>query len=378
MHTSQSRLVREGRDARARRGPLRAHPAAAAAARVPGPCQGAPALQTMCDNVYMSVNVSVRLDDALAERLRMRARAAGESLSDRLRRYAEESARRDEHPLITFRDGPTGRRAGLVGGPDVWEVSMWVEDLADEPVVAPPTRGRLPARGLRKVLEVMRIYPPAGVPERECPRVGDATTKHRAVGWPARGDARRLAAANDPAHRRAATAPRVAACTPSACRPARAGSAPTRGVSLRASGLALSPVDASVSLPSRTRPDRTRSRRPRGERSAPRRSCICGHAGGTLSPPRYMSRPDLTAPCRTTMGWFALATSRVLDEATLGRSAHARTVDGVRVLEEGRSPHHDLAAPCRPSIVPANPAIWDGRGWFRTSVLSRVKRALSH
>src|SRR5204862_517415 len=82
------------------------------------------------DNVYMSVNVSVRLDDALAERRRMRARAAGESLSDRLRRYAEEGARRDEHPLITFRDGPTGRRAGLVGGPDVWEVSMWVEDLA--------------------------------------------------------------------------------------------------------------------------------------------------------------------------------------------------------------------------------------------------------
>jgi hypothetical protein len=89
-------------------------------------------LQTVCDNVHMSVNVSVRLDDALAERLRMRARAAGESLSDRLRRYAEEGARRDEHPLITFRDGPAGRRAGLIGGPDVWEVSMWVEDLTDE------------------------------------------------------------------------------------------------------------------------------------------------------------------------------------------------------------------------------------------------------
>ncbi len=55
----------------------------------------------------------------LAERLRLRAHAAGESLSDRLRRYAEEGARRDEHPMITFRDGPTGRRAGLIGGPDV-------------------------------------------------------------------------------------------------------------------------------------------------------------------------------------------------------------------------------------------------------------------
>jgi hypothetical protein len=78
----------------------------------------------------MSVNVSVRLDDGLAERLRLRARAAGETLSDRLRRYAEEGARRDEHPMITFRDGPTGRRAGLVGGPDVWEVAMWIDDLA--------------------------------------------------------------------------------------------------------------------------------------------------------------------------------------------------------------------------------------------------------
>ncbi|MGH2877767.1 MAG: hypothetical protein ACRDLV_16060 [Solirubrobacteraceae bacterium] len=77
----------------------------------------------------MSVNVSVRLDDRLAERLRVRARAAGETLSDRLRRYAEEGARRDEHPMVTFRDGPTGRRAGLVGGPDVWEVAMWVDDL---------------------------------------------------------------------------------------------------------------------------------------------------------------------------------------------------------------------------------------------------------
>jgi hypothetical protein len=79
----------------------------------------------------MTVNISVRLDRRLAERLRVRARAAGETTSDRLRRYAEEGVRREEHPLITFRDGPTGRRAGLIGGPDVWEVVLWVEDLGD-------------------------------------------------------------------------------------------------------------------------------------------------------------------------------------------------------------------------------------------------------
>jgi hypothetical protein len=26
------------------------------------------------------------------------------------------------HPGVAFRDGPAGRRAGVVGGPDVWEV----------------------------------------------------------------------------------------------------------------------------------------------------------------------------------------------------------------------------------------------------------------
>ncbi len=99
-----------------------------------GPCMAKIGrVWTLCYNANMSVNVSVRLEDSLAERLRLRARAAGETLSDRLRRYADEGARRDEHPLITFRDGPAGRRAGLVGGPDVWEVAMWVEDLASEP-----------------------------------------------------------------------------------------------------------------------------------------------------------------------------------------------------------------------------------------------------
>ena len=59
-------------------------------------------------------------------------------MSERLRRFVEEGARRDEHPLITFRNGPTGQRAGLVGGLDAWEVAMWLDDLSGEadPVTA--------------------------------------------------------------------------------------------------------------------------------------------------------------------------------------------------------------------------------------------------
>lgn len=39
-----------------------------------------------------------------------------------------------EHPGIVFRDGPAGRRAGLVCGPDVWEVLRVLKDVrAAEP-----------------------------------------------------------------------------------------------------------------------------------------------------------------------------------------------------------------------------------------------------
>jgi len=37
-------------------------------------------------------------------------------------RYIQEGLRADSHPGIVFRDGPAGRRAGLMGGPDVWEI----------------------------------------------------------------------------------------------------------------------------------------------------------------------------------------------------------------------------------------------------------------
>lgn len=116
----------------------------------------------MCNTVgAMSVNVSVRLDDRLAERLRLRARAAGESLSDRLRRYAEEGARRDEHPMITFRDGPTGRRAGLTGGPDVWEVAMWIDDIApvDDPAVELAGDGIVTRAQIDAALSYRSAYP---------------------------------------------------------------------------------------------------------------------------------------------------------------------------------------------------------------------------
>ncbi len=129
----------------------------------------------------MSVNVSVRLDDRLAERLRLRARAAGESLSDRLRRYAEEGARRDEHPLITFRDGPTGRRAGVVGGPDVWEIAMWIDDLepADDAATELAADGTVTHAHIDAALAYRAAYPEEIAARIDLHRSATATADQR-------------------------------------------------------------------------------------------------------------------------------------------------------------------------------------------------------
>jgi hypothetical protein len=48
--------------------------------------------------------------------------------------FIDESLRAYEHPGIVFRPGPTGRRAALAGGPDVWEVVTAFNAIrADEP-----------------------------------------------------------------------------------------------------------------------------------------------------------------------------------------------------------------------------------------------------
>ena len=58
---------------------------------------------------------SFRLSDSLLASLQERARERGESANAVAERYLEEGLRRDDHPLITFREGGAGRRAALAG-----------------------------------------------------------------------------------------------------------------------------------------------------------------------------------------------------------------------------------------------------------------------
>lgn len=65
---------------------------------------------------------SARLDVSVADRLERRGTRSGLSKSRLAERYIDEGLRMEDHPGIVFRDGPTGRRAGLAAGPDIWEV----------------------------------------------------------------------------------------------------------------------------------------------------------------------------------------------------------------------------------------------------------------
>jgi hypothetical protein len=65
----------------------------------------------------------VRFDPPVADRLAAFVAAnPGMSMSSAANRLVDEALRMAEQPGVIFRSGPTGRRAGLTGGPDVWEL----------------------------------------------------------------------------------------------------------------------------------------------------------------------------------------------------------------------------------------------------------------
>jgi hypothetical protein len=70
----------------------------------------------------MARPTSFRLPDDLLERLDEEAAASRTSVTALVTSLLDEGIKTHRFPGIVYRDGPTGRRAGIVGGPDVWEI----------------------------------------------------------------------------------------------------------------------------------------------------------------------------------------------------------------------------------------------------------------
>lgn len=78
----------------------------------------------------MTTPLSIRFDPALLARLRRRAVAAtGANTSALAQRLVDEGLRMADHPGVIFKEGPTGRRASLAYGPDIWEIVKFLREV---------------------------------------------------------------------------------------------------------------------------------------------------------------------------------------------------------------------------------------------------------
>ena len=116
----------------------------------------------------MATPTSVRFDEPVTRRLTSYvSRHPGSTRSSVAARYVDEGLRMDEHPGILFREGAAGRRATVVGGPDVWEVVRAVTaaraaepELADVELVAMlEDNTGVPGRMIRTALGYWSAYP---------------------------------------------------------------------------------------------------------------------------------------------------------------------------------------------------------------------------
>ena len=65
---------------------------------------------------------SIRLDDELRQQLAGMAASEGTTVTELIERFVREGLAAAAHPGVVFKGGPSGRRAALAGGPDVWEI----------------------------------------------------------------------------------------------------------------------------------------------------------------------------------------------------------------------------------------------------------------
>jgi hypothetical protein len=107
----------------------------------------------------MSVSLPIRFQDEVLSRLRHRAaRVPGATASGLAQRYVEEGMRMEEHPGVVFKTGPSGRRAALAAGPDVWEVIRAVREIDERGRVAIEAAAELLNLSEARVQIAMRYY----------------------------------------------------------------------------------------------------------------------------------------------------------------------------------------------------------------------------
>lgn len=106
---------------------------------------------------------SARFSAEVVAMLDARSERLGESKARVAERLIEEGLRIEAFPGIVFRSGPTGRRAGIAGGPDVWEITRDLKGAAGEgaadPIEAVTSVSRLDRSSVELAASYYTAYP---------------------------------------------------------------------------------------------------------------------------------------------------------------------------------------------------------------------------
>ena len=121
-----------------------------------------------------SIPITTRLPDWMDREIRGYWERQGVKPSPGYRRTIEEWWVSANLSLLEFREGVSGRRAGVRGGPDVWEVALVARELDDEGVqLEDHFGGRLSREATQDALRYIRRFPEAIADQlRENERVG--------------------------------------------------------------------------------------------------------------------------------------------------------------------------------------------------------------
>ena len=104
----------------------------------------------------------IRIEADTLRALRERSAQSGEPIVRLAQRYIDEGLRLERHSGIVFRTGPAGRRAVIVGGPDVWEVvaaARGAPESGEELVTALAERIGVPIERIRTAIRYYAEYP---------------------------------------------------------------------------------------------------------------------------------------------------------------------------------------------------------------------------
>jgi hypothetical protein len=110
----------------------------------------------------MSRPASFRLPEELLNRIDDEAAERQTSTTALVAVLLDEGLKTRRFPGVAYRDGPSGRRAGVVGGPDVWEIVAAVQNTSgrgEQRLRRVAAERQLPVSQIRLALDFYGAHP---------------------------------------------------------------------------------------------------------------------------------------------------------------------------------------------------------------------------